>query len=937
MRVCLITEEVASAGGSGGIGGAIEELSIMLARRGAEVDVLCTAPPADSNLRADISDRFEKSGVHLSYLDLAKYTWSQSLAARSYAAYKTISENGKNYDFIHYHEYHGVGFYLSRAKRQGLRFQDTQLVVQCHGSVEWALECNEQLPSDDEHLQVIHLEKESIRNADILVSPSEYLIGWMLEHEYVMPKPERRFVIQNVCTGMMREVAGAGQRRQRKQTAVDEIVMFGRHEPRKGFKQFVEALTIANEQLTNSQTRVTFLGGFGKTSGYHSGAYLARVSKSWGFDWRVEPSMNRYEALRYLRSNDSNVVFVPSPAENSPYTVLEALALKRALITSNEGGARELINSSDHADCLIDISPRSIADKMLEAIEFGAVVPEMATTMEETEKEWFDFHKRFSTDDEKKLSFSSESGRVAERPKVVLGITHYERPRKLLDAIMSAVRQTYDNIEIVVLDDGSPSKATKEALAKMEPFLERIGGRIIYAENGYLGAARNTLARNSESEYLCFLDDDDVAAPELIETLVTAATASGADVTNCLNVFMPEVQRDQTLANSKPWPTKVSYLPTVGPLELAPTSNVFGAATALIKRSAFESVGGYTELKGVGHEDYELFVRMLQEGFTLDVVPEPLYLYEVDRPSMISNTSAEANFKRVVDCIDTRRNAQDWNRFLLRVSGQKAVESEKNRRIWESQRDGLYDIEQSLFDFHGTTGEQLSRLRELAARLGSETAVAAFSGESAVRRNNHNSAMTEAVKEALAQQYNSLSESIAVDARLVTSPEEAQVVMGELLTHLNNKWGLNDSDWRAIKALMEVQDLDSESITQLQGLVSERLEGDLDIKLVGPIAFSLAKRAGVPRSAYHALFDAICDFESDEYLRLNPDVQRAVESGVQDTALGQFARGGFKQGRQGFEAVCEILSRFEDLPREFSDDRRRYLNAIAVFIRQLKD
>lgn len=936
MRVLLITEEVASAGGSGGIGGAIEELSIMLARRGAEVDVLCTVPPSDRDLRAGISKRFESAGVQLSFLDLQKYTWSQSLAARSYAVYRAICESGKRYDFIHYHEYHGVGFYLSKAKRQGLAFSGTQLVVQCHGSVEWALECNEQLPTDDEHLQVIHLEKESIRNADILVSPSAYLIEWMVEHDYAMPSLGRRFVIQNVCTGMMREIAGAGMPRGDRRVSVDEIVMFGRHEPRKGFKQFVSALNIVNEQLSENQIRVTFLGGFGKTSGYHSGAYLARASKSWGFEWRVEPSLNRYEALRYLRSNDANVVFVPSPAENSPYTVLEALALKRALVTSDQGGARELIDPSDHAECLIPITPEAIADKILQIIADGAVVPRMATTMQATETEWFNFHNRFVRDDEKQLSFSSERGRLNHRPKVLLGITHYERPRKLLDAITSAAKQTYDNLEIVVLDDGSPSEATKRALSTIEPFLERIGGRMIYSENGYLGAARNELARNSDSEYLCFLDDDDVADPELVETLVRAATASGADVTNCLNVFMPEVQRDQVLASSKPWPKKVSYLPTAGPLELAPKSNVFGAATALIKRSAFESIGGYTELKGVGHEDYELFVRMLQSGFTLDVVPEPLYLYEVDRPSMISNTSAEANFKRVVDCIDVRRNARDWNRLLQRISGQNAVENERNRRIWESQRDGLYEIEQSLFDFHGTPNEQLSLLRELAVQLGSETAVAAFSDNAGNRTVNRNSAMTEAVKQSLVKKHSSASEEIAVEAQLVSSADEAQKVMAKLLTNLKGKWGVNESDWRAIKALLQVQDLQIDTVKQLQELVAERLEGDLNIKFVGPIAFSLARRANVHRDASYALFETICDYESDEYLRLNPDVKRAVDSGVQDTALGQFARGGFKQGRPGFEAVTEILSNFQDLPREFSDERRRYLNTISVLARGME-
>nr|AIA92007.1 Glycos_transf_2 [uncultured Klebsiella sp.] len=85
---------------------------------------------------------------------------------------------------------------------------------------------------------------------------------------------------------------------------------------------------------------------------------------------------------------------------------------------------------------------------------------------------------------------------------MVLGITHYERPAKLLEAVMSAIRQSYRNLQIVVVDDGSSCPATLEALDKIEVILERAGGKLLRRENGYLGAARNTIAAATQSDYL---------------------------------------------------------------------------------------------------------------------------------------------------------------------------------------------------------------------------------------------------------------------------------------------------------------------------------------------------------------------------------------------------------------------------------------------------
>ena len=111
-----------------------------------------------------------------------------------------------------------------------------------------------------------------------------------------------------------------------------------------------------------------------------------------------------------------------------------------------------------------------------------------------------------------------------------------------------------------------------------------------------------------------------------------------------------------------------------GPLSLAPVENVFGPATALFSRRAFDRVGGYTELQGVGHEDYELFLKAAQADLRIELCPFPLYLYEVGRSSMISQTPVQRNFGRVTNAIDMARQPEAWHDFLRLESGRRARE-----------------------------------------------------------------------------------------------------------------------------------------------------------------------------------------------------------------------------------------------------------------------
>ena len=96
--------------------------------------------------------------------------------------------------------------------------------------------------------------------------------------------------------------------------------------------------------------------------------------------------------------------------------------------------------------------------------------------------------------------------------------------------ITSLVTQTYKNLEIILVDDGSKDNcpALCDEWAKKD---ERI--RVIHRENGGLSAARNSGIDAANGEYLAFVDSDDFVSEEFIETLYQACKQTGSQIAQC--------------------------------------------------------------------------------------------------------------------------------------------------------------------------------------------------------------------------------------------------------------------------------------------------------------------------------------------------------------------------------------------------------------------
>jgi len=638
LRICVASSEFLGPFRGGGIGTAYTKLGEVLNEAGHDVTFLYTqgydthTEPISHWIKVyrqrDI--RFvplPESPVNLSSL-------SANLAI-SHRVFLWLREHD-GFDVVHFPEYGGSGYHSGLAKHQGLILRRTTTVVGLHGSSKWARFANDQLSSSAKDLEVDFIERRAAELADIVWSPGRYMLDWARQHGWNL---RQRCHLQPYVVPISRREATT--------SPISEVIFFGRQEVRKGLFVFLDAidrLVEASQPDQLSDFVVTILGKQTPVNGADSAEVILSRSRRWPFPIQILSDRNNQEAIEYLRGK-GRLAVIPSIVENYPNTVLECLAFDIPFLASRVGSIPEQIHPDDVERVCFDPTPRQLAERLQRVLREGHAPARLSFDPEQNTRAWVRWHERLlggspGITDASRIANGRSS---AVDPTVSVCLAHYNRPHFLRQALDSIVSQDSSPLEVIVVDDGSPGASVQqelEAIALQYDFAGR-GWRLVRQENRYLGAARNRAAAEAKGDYLLFMDDDNVAKPHEISTFTAVARHTGADVVTCfMDMFegahapgihiMPDVRVLFTGANL---PLSVFY-------------NTFGDANAIIRRTAFQSVGGCTEDHGVGHEDWELFSCLMLKGYQVEVVPEALFWYRVMPGSMIKATSVERNFQR---------------------------------------------------------------------------------------------------------------------------------------------------------------------------------------------------------------------------------------------------------------------------------------------------
>jgi glycosyltransferase involved in cell wall biosynthesis len=199
---------------------------------------------------------------------------------------------------------------------------------------------------------------------------------------------------------------------------------------------------------------------------------------------------------------------------------------------------------------------------------------------------------------------------MASRVTVVIPV--FNRPIVVRRAVASVLAQTWQDFEIVIVDDASTDE-TPATLAALAAGDERI--RIVRHDRTRGGsAARNTGVSVATAPYVAFLDSDDEWLPLKLERQLQAFENHGPD-TALVFTGVEVVYDDGTITRSVP-----PRAPTV--LELLTVNVVGSASVGMLRRDSFLALGGFDE-RLPASQDWDLWVRV-QERYALAAVPELL-------------------------------------------------------------------------------------------------------------------------------------------------------------------------------------------------------------------------------------------------------------------------------------------------------------------------
>ena len=203
-------------------------------------------------------------------------------------------------------------------------------------------------------------------------------------------------------------------------------------------------------------------------------------------------------------------------------------------------------------------------------------------------------------------------------PRVSVIVPCFNTGQYLDEAVHSVLNQTEDDVEIIVVDDGSTDPATVSLLAGYR----RPRTRVLHMVHAGLAAARNLGIAEATGEYVCALDSDDRLEPSYLAktTRVLDTDPSVTFVSAWLRTFGDET-----------WEWKPERCDL---LALLTEDTVLTAA--LVRRDAVIAAGGYDEQMPVqGDEDWDLWLTLVERGGRGTILPEILFNYR-RRPDSLS-------------------------------------------------------------------------------------------------------------------------------------------------------------------------------------------------------------------------------------------------------------------------------------------------------------
>jgi O-antigen biosynthesis protein len=550
-RITIVASELLGRVGTGGAGTADSLLAVALGRRGHDVRLVVASGRAIGDLGPEWSRVYSEAGVEVRLLEPVRGV-RPSYLAPALEVYHALRDAPPEVAVVN--DWRGLGWAAMCARETGLALLDTAFVVHCHSPGRVLTAFAQKIPDTLERFGEDVVERGSIELADAVVSPSAWLLDWMRVHAWPVPANARviQYIRQSAALGETPPPAPPLQR-------TTKLAFFGQLREGKGIRIFLAALAqIDPARLTGVE--VLFLGG--ERAPWTSERIVRLVPAPVREELsavRVESRLDRDSALRELRT-PGTVAVMPSLLDNSPNTVSECIEHGIPFVATEVGGIPELVAAEDRARVLCKPTAEDLAAALTRAVgtTAGFAPARAARSADESPAAWLEIVE----------TIAPSTRRAEKRASAVAIVASGERSEQRALRLGRATRA----VEVDVIRT----------------------------------ASRREGASRASASWIMFLDDDDEPDDGMLDRLVAAQAASGADVVTAA-VRATDERGGVEL-----------FLGNPGALGLV--ENRYGVL-GLVRRTPelAERV-----LEGGLDPDWPLFARLVLDGARIMSIPEPL-------------------------------------------------------------------------------------------------------------------------------------------------------------------------------------------------------------------------------------------------------------------------------------------------------------------------
>ena len=556
----------------------------------------------------------------------------------SYRVYEFLKI--RDFERVYFTDFRGIGCFSFAARHQGIRFAHTSLVLLLALPSSLIKETEKKISTSALDLIRNDMEHKCLQLADHVIATDCVDLAWLYKRGWDLPSSidflplPVPFARGNVLESV-KDPGGFKPAR--------SLAYYGNLDEPSGIHVFCDALDrmIEDQVIPDHVYLVNVKQDNERKKRLRK--RLERVPHSF------HANLKSQERLAILNRPEV-VTVIPVMHQMLSGEVLDCMLAGVRALVSEQCPHLAMLDDESRKASSVAAHPYYLAERLKRVLVDGLTPLRVNWGQEEINTSWAELEKRLSTPQRQRDQISMLEERAEDQaaqtrgqirkqlgvgqvsvettpnplgdPVVSVCLIHYERPDFVNQTIESLELQSYNNFEVILVDDGSKSAAATENLAALRARFAKRGWQVIQQPNLSPGAARNRAASVARGRYLIFMDDDNYAKPHEIETFVGVAEHTGADAITCF--------RDAFNGNDYPPLGKLASqrIPALGmSISVSTFINCFGDTNALISKKAYQAVGGYNEQHRTGKEDYEFFCKLALRGFHLITIPEALYWY----------------------------------------------------------------------------------------------------------------------------------------------------------------------------------------------------------------------------------------------------------------------------------------------------------------------